>query len=177
MTFSFQVPETETRCWDWSRGKTGRGYGAFYLGKKQIRAHRFMWIHILQREAPKGMHLHHKCGNHACVNPAHLELLTAKAHAGYHNTKTVCSHGHAFTPENTIWHKTKRECRACHNRNVREFARKKYATNSAWSKAKNERNRLNKLKKKSSNLRPTTSWLGFGGAMLKTGWNGKRSDD
>jgi hypothetical protein len=34
-----------------------------------------VWIHILGRDAPPGMHLHHCSENKRCINEKHLELL------------------------------------------------------------------------------------------------------
>jgi hypothetical protein len=51
-----------------------------------ILAHRYFWMVILEREAPKGHDLHHNCENKFCVNPEHLELLTKTEHLKRHRT-------------------------------------------------------------------------------------------
>jgi hypothetical protein len=94
-------------CWKWTGAKTGSGYGNFADWRKARTAHKFLWRNIMGLPYPKGYELHHKCGNRACVNPAHLELLTRSEHKKLHLTlsprklKTHCSRGHEFTPENT----------------------------------------------------------------------------
>ena len=74
-----KVEKTDT-CWVWKGQilhKRG-GYGVFYdasLGKK-IRAHHYL-VPILPSGSPK-MEYDHLCGNPACVNPEHLEMVTAE---------------------------------------------------------------------------------------------------
>jgi hypothetical protein len=69
----------ETPRWEWT-GKEYDGYGRF----EGMAAHRFIWIHILGRDAPEGRHVHHVCTNPLCVNPDHLQVLTAKEHFASH---------------------------------------------------------------------------------------------
>lgn len=85
-----------TKCWQWLGGKSiggnrysARGiYGTFNPGgvvarQGGIRAHVFSaWITgLLPRDipikVPKGMNLDHRCVNSICVNPLHMELVTA----------------------------------------------------------------------------------------------------
>jgi hypothetical protein len=49
-------------CWVWN-GLLRSGYGSF----GGIAAHRWLWKYILKRDAPAGMHLHHKCRNKRCI--------------------------------------------------------------------------------------------------------------
>jgi hypothetical protein len=119
--FMAMVKKTETGCWEWIGSKV-KGYGVLHLWEKErrkrVKAYRFIWTHLLGREAPDGKELHHKCENPACVNPSHLELLTYKEHKARHpvSLKTHCNRGHEFTPENTIWTTDGwRKCRKCYN--------------------------------------------------------------
>jgi DNA-binding XRE family transcriptional regulator len=67
----------ETPCWIWQLALQPNGYGHFadrrsgYAGS----AHRWFWEQ-LRGPAPKRAHIDHLCRVRACVNPAHMELVT-----------------------------------------------------------------------------------------------------
>ena len=46
--------------------------------------HRLVWIEAYG-EIPKECSVHHKCGNRACFNLDHLELVNKREHAIHHN--------------------------------------------------------------------------------------------
>ena len=127
-------------CWEW-RGTRNGQYGSFRTGRDSaygranVYAHRFafeVWV----RELQPGEHLHHSCENKLCVNPAHLEALSAAGHmrahgmgerlAAYKRARTHCKRGHEFTPENTIWLDggKRRSCRLCTRKRTREGLRR-----------------------------------------------------
>jgi hypothetical protein len=111
-------------CWLWQGGihqKTGYGQ-AWYQNTNRL-AHRAFY-ELLVGPIPAGLQLDHLCRVRHCVNPEHLEPVTARVNTLRGDTlparnaaKTECDHGHEFTPENTYFHAKKgaRCCRACKN--------------------------------------------------------------
>jgi len=65
-------------CWLWEaacRIEDG-GYGAFWDGKKTVRAHRWAYEQIIG-PFPEGLQPDHLCRVSACINPFHLEPVTS----------------------------------------------------------------------------------------------------
>lgn len=96
-------------------GYTKRGYGYFMHDRKNWLAHRFAYF-VITGELPK-LELDHLCRVRACVNPEHLEPVTAlenKLRSPLSNiNKTHCKRGHEFTPDNTVKVPGGRGCRTC----------------------------------------------------------------
>ena len=128
------VREQDDGCWRWvgPRGTThGLTYGqAKYYGEdgkaRSIGAHRLAWM-LLRGPIPDGLQIDHLCRFTMCVNPDHLEPVTARENilrgvgtAALNAVKTHCIRGHEFTAENTLNNGPgKRACRECVNTNAR----------------------------------------------------------
>jgi len=109
-------------CWIWLAGKTQAGYGRFTVSAgKRIMAYRFAYEQAKGR-IETAWEPDHICRNRACVNWAHLQLLTHKQNtlngtsfAAVNAAKTQCNRGHKFDAKNTYINKTSgsRQCRIC----------------------------------------------------------------
>lgn len=81
-------------------------------------AHRWLWERLVG-PVSGALQLDHLCRNRACVNPDHLEPVTAAenvrrgALGAVRRAKTHCPQGHEYTPENTARRRGKRYCREC----------------------------------------------------------------
>lgn len=110
-------------CWEWT-GSLRFGYGQFNIGKPQMAySHRYSY-ELVHGSIPEGFHVHHRCENKLCVNPEHLEALSAKEHRQTHRP-THCPQGHEYTPENTLWDAGHRRCRECKRQRGRDAYRRK----------------------------------------------------
>lgn len=111
-------------CWLWLGGTSG-GYGQFFAGvvdgvRTRVYAHRFSYeLHV--GKVPSGLQLDHLCRVRRCVNPTHLEPVTAQVNTLRGNTlqarnkaKTQCPKGHVYDKANTRLNKNGgRACKAC----------------------------------------------------------------
>lgn len=118
-------------CWIW-QGSGRKGYGRISAGRRgdgMLSAHRVAY-EIVKGPIPEGLEPDHLCRNRACINPAHLEVMTHRENvlrgegptAGYAR-QTHCKRGHEFTAENTSHENGSRICRPC--RRARESRRDK----------------------------------------------------
>ena len=64
-------------CWVWTRSASPDGYGWASLDNKTYQAHRLVYT-LIRGAPPSGLMLDHLCRNRICVNPDHLEPVTAK---------------------------------------------------------------------------------------------------
>lgn len=131
--WKFVTEGPEDECWLWQGAKmTGTGYGAISksgYNAGRVLAHRVSWV-LHYGAIPEGMFVCHTCDVRHCVNPHHLFLGSAKdnmedmwsKNRGHRSTKSCCSRGHLFTPDNTIVRKSgrnearlERSCKTCRN--------------------------------------------------------------
>ena len=113
-----KVEKRNDGCWQWIGGTKAAGYGQFAVNGKKVIAHRWSYEFFVG-PIGDGLEIDHLCRNPSCVRPDHLEPITiAENRARRVAAKTSCIHGHAYTPENTIYQMDKqgyqnRYCRAC----------------------------------------------------------------
>lgn len=118
-------------CWLWTGcTQTDGRYGVIHSEGRNVGVHRV--VLTLAGRDPGELHVDHLCRNTLCVNPDHLEAVTAaentrRAHS--FQTATHCKHGHEFTPENTyIWPlRGSRHCRECNRIQARAYIAQKRA--------------------------------------------------
>lgn len=124
-------PLTESGCWVWSGSCSCDGYGRVKVNREVLLAHRAVY-ELLIGPIPPAMTLDHLCRVRCCVNPAHLEPVSAKenfsrgfAPAAVNSRKTHCIRGHELAGENLIFYmcsgKARRRCRICHRELCRKF--------------------------------------------------------
>lgn len=63
-------------CWEWQGGVSIQGYGECCRIAGEKKAHRVAYV-LLKGEIPKGMQVDHLCRNRLCMNPNHLEAVSA----------------------------------------------------------------------------------------------------
>ena len=117
------APEPSSGCWLWLGALDSKGYGLFRMNMKLYKAHRATFA-AYGGTIPPGLQLDHKCRVRSCVNPDHLEPVTALENTRrglvptLHSSRTYCRRGHALTTENARPRNDKnrkigRVCRAC----------------------------------------------------------------
>jgi hypothetical protein len=66
-------------CWNWTSAIDSYGYGVFQLAypkRQTVKAHRVSY-ELSIAKIPQDMTIDHLCLNKKCVNPSHLEVVTA----------------------------------------------------------------------------------------------------
>lgn len=121
----------ESPCIPWIGRLTRDGYGQF--GVKL--AHRLVWEKV-HGPIPDGLTVDHLCFRRDCINPWHMQLLTAvqnsRCRSGTRKPqklRTHCKRNHEFTEDNTYIRADGmgRACRACARDNTRRYNERKVA--------------------------------------------------
>lgn len=88
-------------CWLWTGRKDNHGYGNVSGGlHRTLKAHRLAYVYVVG-PIPEGLTIDHLCRVRACVNPAHLEPVTAIENSRRAATflayqRTQCRLGHPW---------------------------------------------------------------------------------
>ena len=73
-------PCPTTGCWVWQKGNSGSGrgggYGRVYYDGQMIAVHRAVYLNV-HGYLHKRQQVDHTCENRLCVNPDHLEAVSA----------------------------------------------------------------------------------------------------
>lgn len=126
--FSSRVASfTPGTCWEWTGALSKGRYGQIPRRIGTRKAHRFIY-ELLRGPIPEGMTIDHLCKCTRCVNPAHMEVVSAQENVlrsdclGMQNKrKTHCCRGHELAGRNLIIQRTgKRNCRECVNAALRK---------------------------------------------------------
>lgn len=132
-------------CWLFAGYVNSLGYGQLFYrtdGKrKSDYVHRASYETFVS-QIPEGLVIDHLCKNRSCINPSHLEPVTARENTLrgdgviLNKIKTHCPKGHEYTPENTTQYSTIwRRCRECDKQRHKEY----YAKNkSKWKEYNNK---------------------------------------
>lgn len=135
-------------CWPWQGSVDGGGYGMFREPDKEnmSRSHIVSYV-IAQGLVPGGLELDHICHNpntchlgkscphRRCVNPDHLEAVTALVNRGKGRSRsgevtrermaliTHCPQGHPYNESNTAIVNGKRRCVECNRKRSEDWRR------------------------------------------------------
>lgn len=128
------VTVDEAGCWLWQGVRFSRtGYAQFSVDNKTRSVHRVAY-ELYVGPIPDGLTVDHLCRVRNCVNPEHLEAVTARENilrgespCAHNARKTHCPKGHPYDEGNTRWSvltsgQRNRVCRICSRERQRKVA-------------------------------------------------------
>lgn len=117
-------------CWSWNGYVDNQGYGKIRRRNKLTQAHR-VFYEFFMGDIPDGLVIDHLCRNRSCVNPHHMEPVTAAENTRRgifpNSLKLYCPNGHPYFGQNLIVNKKTggRACRTCRNLHLERHYDKK----------------------------------------------------
>jgi hypothetical protein len=128
-------------CLVWTGAAQSSGYGSVGVGnRKTALVHRVIF-ELTHGPIPDGQQVDHVkalgCRNRLCINPAHLEAVTARenVHRAGHGEQTHCKRNHPLSGPNLLMKRRPsgavlRNCRTCQRESQRRW-RARVATAAA----------------------------------------------
>lgn len=106
-------PVTESGCWIWNGTINNRGYGHIGFHGKLFMAHR-LFFELYNGPILPGFQINHLCRVKCCVNPSHLESVTAQQNMLYGPTSnTLKTHCRCGRPYDLLDSQGRRRCKTC----------------------------------------------------------------
>lgn len=140
--FWSKVEKTDT-CWLWLGSKHPSGYAAMSVENRSRYVHRLSY-ELFVGPIPEGLTIDHLCRVRNCVNPNHLEPVTAAENTrrarAYDVKPTHCPQGHEYTPDNIVPSQRSLRCRECQNASNRAYhhSHRKIARQAARASAREQ---------------------------------------
>lgn len=133
------TPEPNSGCWLWLASCSAKGYGYFFDGERNVKAHRWSYQHHVG-PIPDNLVIDHICRVRCCVNPAHLEIVSNRENVlrgvgvtSRNARKLHCARGHLLIGDNLQKgrgsHRVCMECRRIYSR--AQYQKKLVARNGA----------------------------------------------
>ena len=111
-------------CLEWTRAKSGCGYGNVRFQGRNWGVHRLAY-ELAVEKVPQNLVIDHICANPRCCKPSHLRVVTHRENivsgigfSGKNNRKSHCPNDHEYNNETTCYFIEKsgnlgRSCKIC----------------------------------------------------------------